>query len=384
MSKIAHIISSVDVSSGGPSKSVPDLCQQLSLYGTEISLITYKSERPYIPAIGSGKFKTIYLDKRNLTGLHSLKRSINQLIEGENFDIFHGHGLWELPVHFMSVIAQQKKVPYIITTRGMLEPWALNSGKWKKKMAMLLFQKRDLKEAVCIHATAKMEADQIRRLGFKNPIAVIPNGIDINEFSLKESLNDSRGKRRILFLSRIHPKKGIELLIEAWKKIDKETKQGWSIEIVGVGEEKYISSLRTLIYKYNLQEEINVFGPRYGSEKIKTYHEADIFVLPTYSENFGVVVAEALACGIPVITTKGTPWEELEDVQAGKWIDIGVEPLFKSLKYLMTLNDKERKIMGENGRRLIAEEYSINSVGKKMSQLYKWVLGEERKPKFVI
>ena len=140
--------------------------------------------------------------------------------------------------------------------------------------------------------------------------------------------------KKILFLSRIHIKKGIENLIEAWSQIEINLRKNWIIEIVGNGEEAYIEVLQQKIMKHNLQEQIIIKPPVFGKDKIKLFREVSLFVLPTFSENFGIVVAESLASYTPVITTKGTPWEELNTCHAGWWIDIGVEPLKKALETL--------------------------------------------------
>lgn len=186
-----------------------------------------------------------------------------------------------------------------------------------------------------------------------------------------------------MFLSRIHPKKGIEMLIEAWLRLDPRIKTGWQIEIAGNGDPIYIETLQRTIDEKGLRKEIQIIGPQFGEDKLATYQCADLFVLPTYSENFGIVVAEALACGIPVITTKGTPWEALNTRNAGWWIDIGAEPLVKALKQAMKLSEQELQQMGQNGRKLVEENYSIESVASKMVRLYDWILKGGEKPEFV-
>jgi glycosyltransferase involved in cell wall biosynthesis len=226
-----------------------------------------------------------------------------------------------------------------------------------------------------------MEAENIKQLGFKNPIAIIPNGVDISVFRLKEQQEE---KHTLLFLSRIHPKKGIEFLVEAWAQIDQGMRHNWKINIVGNGEELYIAKLKKLIQTKRLETEIQIIDPQFGNDKLKTFHKADLFVLPTFSENFGIVIAEAMACGIPVITTKGTPWEELNTYNAGWWIDIGIKPLVHTLQVAMQLSDEERMQMGKNGRKLVSEKYTVELVTRKMMNLYKWVLHGGEKPEFVI
>lgn len=374
--KILHVISSINLSGGGPSKSVSDLATNQAIQRQNVTIFTNASANPYLKESPHPNLQLQFVKET------SFKQALNSFLITTKFDLLHGHGLWQMPIHLMAQSGRKKNIPYIITPRGMLEPWALNAGKLKKKLAMALYQYNDLAKASCIHATAPMEAENIRKLGFKNPIAVISNGIDISEFPIPDS-KQAKEKHTLLFLSRIHPKKGIELLIEAWQQLDVNIRQNWTVQIAGNGEPDYIASLQRLIESRKLDKEITIVGPLFGVDKLKAYQQADLFVLPTYSENFGIVVAEALACGVPVITTKGTPWEELNTLNAGWWIDIGVEPLAENLRQAMQLTDAERQQMGMKGRKLVEENYSIESVASKMIQLYQWILKEGEKPQFV-
>lgn len=375
---ICHVISSVDKNSGGTSKYEQLLLNELAK-NISVSLATIKSPNPLTI---DDKIK-LHFASKSFPYIQAYSIELKNIFGGINCDLFHGNGLWQYPVHKMSSIARNRKKPFIISPHGMLEPWSLNKSKLKKKFALMLYQKKDLANASCIHATGKMEAENIRKLGFTNPIAVIPNGLELSEFAMNGD-KIQKAKKTILFLSRIHPKKGIELLVEAFSKIGIEDRKDWEIKIAGNGDEKYINQLQQLISNKRLENEIKIIGPKFGEEKITVYRQADLFVLPTYSENFGIVIAEALACGIPVITTKGTPWEELNTKNAGWWIDIGVDPLAKALTEAMKLSDNERMKMGLNGRKLVEENYSIESVAKKMIQLYEWILYKKEKPEFVI
>ena len=232
------------------------------------------------------------------------------------------------------------------------------------------------------HATAVSEAINIRKLGFENPIAVIPNGVEISTF-LFSSEKLPKQRKTLLFLSRISPKKGIELLLEAWQQLDPIIRHNWQIEIAGNGEESYIASLQKKIAAAGIGGEVKIKGPQFEEAKINSFRRADLFVLPTYSENFGIVVAEALASGVPVITTKGAPWEQLIKTNSGWWIDIGVEPLVQTLEKALQMPDDVLKKMGQNGRKLVEEKYCIEVVAKQMLELYKWILDEGEKPKFV-
>ncbi len=378
--KITHCISSIDESTGGPARSVTHLVEEFGKIDpiSEVNLFTLESENPLLSGFSNPKLKLKFFEAKFIGYSKELKINLQSIPTL----LFHGHGIWQIPAHQMATIARKRKIPYLISIRGMLEPWSMQQSKIKKKIAMQLFQHKDLKKASCLHATGQFELESIRNLGYKNPIADIPNGIKINEFPQKKYVA-GKTKKTILFLSRIHPKKGIEILINAWQSLDSALKENWCIKIAGNGEEDYIKQLNALIQEVGLSGSITIIGAKFGQEKIATYHEADLFVLPTYSENFGIVIAEALCCGVPVITTKGTPWQELETENAGKWIAIGEMPLRDALHEMMNKSDLEREIMGRKGRKLVEENYSIESVAQKFILLYQWILSGENKPDFV-
>lgn len=630
--KVLHVISSLSRSGGGPSRSVQGLVAGLNAAGAETWLLTLNhGDEPWIEGVS-----------RFVNG-----GMFEEVVRRVEPDIVHLHGLWNMGLHRCAVICRRRKIPYVIAPRGMLEPWSLQQKWLKKRIARWLYQDRDLKCAAALHATAESEAEQFRRLGFRNPVIVSPNGVnvpknfsrverveeefrrraegkvnewlegvteekflsvldslldaklasgeykfkrdggrevmregairffrefarrivqlsdgrcvyftpddrarkrnsnnafswaeyavhavtssgrllegkdyrerlynrhkaegidaleniihnehcmyrlidahpendavlfvgadsdgarmevatrldafgnananlaevtviamrkkdnrnpppksrplaevvetvakhqaagfspstkaDIVAFSDRESKGGSGEKlHRILFVSRMHPKKGVLELVEAWKSVQSSefrVQNGsgvnsklqtpnfkltpWVCELVytvsGDLESEYEAKVKARVKELGLENQFIFTGTLNDDEKWKAYARADLFVLPTYSENFGIVVAEALWAGVPVITTKGTPWYELEGytnsklqtlnskLKCGRWIDIGVAPVAEALKEMMAMPDEARRQMGERGRKLVEEKYTWDAVVKAMVTGYEEV-----------
>jgi glycosyltransferase involved in cell wall biosynthesis len=261
----------------------------------------------------------------------------------------------------------------------MLAPWALHHRRWKKRIAWWLYQRRILAGAALLHATSMAERRDIRAAGLRNPIAVIPNAVDIPA-SLPERKRVSPN-RRVLFLGRLHPVKGLDNLLEAWANV---RPVDWELTLAGPDEEGYRAKLEAIIGQRGLANDVRFVGSVEGEDKWKLYRSADLFVLPTKSENFGIAIAEALACGLPVITTKGAPWQELLTHRCGWWTEIGVEPLAHALREATTLTEAQRREMGERGRQLVEQKYTWPAAAGKMLAVYEWMLGRKEEPDFVL
>jgi glycosyltransferase involved in cell wall biosynthesis len=240
-------------------------------------------------------------------------------------------------------------------------------------------QRDALAEVDCLHATALSEYHEIRAAGLRAPVAVIPNGIDLPEITPLRHI-DTR-ERVVLFVGRIHPKKGLDPLVRAWKQVSPLFPQ-WQLRILGPAERGHDDALRSLA-KLLSADRIEIGGPVYNSAKLDAYRKADLFVLPTLNENFGTTVAEALAAEVPVITTKGAPWPGLETERCGWWIDHGVEPLARALGIGMSLPATERNAMGRRGRAWMAREFSWERVAREMLSVYAWLARSSEMPSIV-
>ncbi|KXX72552.1 glycosyltransferase [Flammeovirga sp. SJP92] len=352
--KILNVIASLDKSAGGPSRSVPTTCNGISHLGTHITLLSNKSDNP-VKISKNKNFEVIFLGYTQLIIFCLFK------LKNNKFDLIHLQHIWHPYTAIVTFFSKLYNIPYLITPRGMLEPWIMNKNPIKKKIALFLYQKNDLKRANCIHATCELEKNNIQKVISHDSIKIVPNGLDLSKVpSEKQSYNN----KKVVFLSRIHQKKGIELLIEAWKKIDTD----WKLEIAGDGEANYIKSITEKINNSN--SNIEYVGAVYGTEKWDFIKSSDIFILPTYSENFGIVVAEALSVGVPVITTKGTPWNDLNVNKCGWWIDLSIDNLADTLQQAINTSPDELREMGKNGIKLITSNYDIKQISKRINTLY--------------
>lgn len=362
--KVVHIISGISRNSGGPSRSSQGLVAALNAAGVETWLLSCRpGEEAWVPGVTHFRVPTE-------SGLKALGRFFEEALWEVKPDLIHLHGIWAPQIHVAAKTARKLGFPYIISPRGMLEPWSLEQKKWKKWLAMALYQRNDLKRAVALHATAATEAEQFRRLGFRQRIIELPNGVILPESLPPQGLH-ADGYHRALFVSRIHKKKGLLELVEAWGRV---RPQGWKMEIVGTDADGYQVVVEQAVREYDLGQDFIFSGPLMDERKWEAYRRADLFILPTYSENFGIVVPEALYAGVPVITTKGTPWQELQTHRCGWWIDIGVEPLVDALREALALSDSERAEMGVRGRDLVNTFYTWPALGQGMAEAYRTLL----------
>ncbi len=374
--RIIEFITSLDMANGGPSRSLPTLCIGLKRIGVECEVLTFDSPDPNIEDLNKHKVETTLI-KKECSVLKKLQCS--NLFQEEDFkdSIVHLHSIWEYELHTVISYLRKHNIRYIVSPRGMLEPWALNHKRLKKQLAILLYQRSDLSAAFCIHTTAESEAQHIRDLGFKNPIAVIPNGINTENYPLKAP-TENRGKKRLSFLSRVHPIKGLEMLLSAWERLPKDLTEGWKITIAGDGSSEYpLDKFKEMVQTKYPNFDIEIVGPKYGKDKIDYLHNADIFILPTHSENFGMVIAEAMACGVPVITTTGAPWEILQSENLGWWVEPSIEGLTLALQEALVTPDNILREKGVKSRQIILENYSIEAVAIKYKQLYNWCMGKD-------
>ncbi|MCL1943335.1 MAG: glycosyltransferase [Candidatus Azobacteroides sp.] len=372
--KILHYIPSLDCSSGGTTTYMQLLAKEL---GKSVGLhIATHFSTQQVPIENA----QIHYLSASLLQIRRIKKQWQELLTTIRPDTVHVNCCWMPLCALTQKWSQQLGYKVILSTHGMLDPWIMKRNYITRKLpALWLYQKKAVKKADYIHATSELERDNLLQIGYNKNIAVIPNGVNVNNIEIKTCWKKNK---TILYLSRIHHQKGIELLIQAIIQ-SKDAFNNYKFIIAGNGDEVYINSLKEVIQRAELITLFDFVGGVYGDKKWELFQKADIFVLPTYSECFGIVVAEALACGTPVITSKGTPWHELETHRCGWWIDNDVNTIAETLKEAIALSQEEYQQMGIRGRELIKNNYSIEIVAGKMTQLYKWILEEGKKPEFV-
>ena len=375
--KVVHTIPSIAEEASGPSYSVVKLCESLRALNQDVTLISVQGDEVRSPVAYQRVFP-YGLGPRRLGRSPAMRRWLLENVDAGRIELIHNHSLWMMPNVYPGQIVKNSKVPLIVSPRGTLSAWAMASGSRIKRVFWPALQLPALRTAACFHATAISEYEDIRRLGFAQPIAILPNGIDVPPPISRRKA----AQRTLLFLGRLHPVKGIDLLLRAWAAVEPQF-SAWKLRIVGPDERGYKQELQSLAWDLRLQR-VEFAGASYGDEKLEEYRNADLFVLPTYSENFGMAVAEALAAGTPVVVSKGAPWSGLEANGAGWWIDIGIDPLVPCLERALSLSASELASKGAHGRVWMERDFSWNRIGAQMAETYAWLLGQRSCPEWVL
>ena len=366
----------LDTTAGGPAMSTYFTLKGLRRIGVDAQLLMYDMSRggklvgeeiPVHFAKSPWEHKLAYSP--------SLKRAIR---ECGDFDIYHAQGVWQYPTYAMVDVARKQGKPYIITPRGMLYPQDIaKNSTFFKKLSLKWRLLKDLNKAACVHTTCKDEMMYCRDLGVKSPIAIIPNPIEIKDYPAKKADKTFR----LGYLGRLSKRKNVEGLIYAWHSLQDMTKNA-ELLIIGGGDDSYDAFLKGEVKRLGLTN-VRFTGFLNGEEKNQAIASFSVLAMPSEFENLGNVILEGLIRRIPCIATKGSPWEELETHHCGWWVDYSQEAITEAVGKALSCSDQQLQQMGENGRRLVEENYAMPVIAQKMLHLYEWVINGGEKPDFV-
>ena len=365
---VIHTTASLHAHNGGPPRTISALAEGLGRVGATVEVLALADG----PLSESVRPDPSLAQTRIVEGAGRGTNRFGRTILASDADLIHDHGLWLPTNHAAARASRQKSVPFVVSARGMLEPWARQNSRLKKTVAWWAYQRRDLASAALLHATATSEAHALRSVGLRAPIAVIPNGVHVPPETARQP-RPVGARRRALFLSRVHPKKGLPLLLDVWAEV---RPAGWELVVAGPDEGGHRAELEAQVARLGLGE-VSFLGPVGNDDKWDLHRSADLFVLPTHSENFGVVVAEALAAGVPVLTTTGAPWSELQTHGCGWWVEPAPRPLAEALGAAIGATDDERAAMGARGRALVRRSYGWDGIAAQMLGVYEWLLGRQ-------
>jgi glycosyltransferase involved in cell wall biosynthesis len=383
MIRAVHSVGRLDLEGGGTSQSVTNLCKHLAdIDGIRIALVSQSLVGMTTVPVDDTKVDVFIGQSRSRFSARlglAFRGALCRALGSELPTIFHDHGVWRPSNHYVARMATRRSIPLVIHPRGMLEPWALAYRPWKKKIALRLYLRRNLESAALFFATAEQELEQLRRLNLRQPIAVIPNGVKVPSSSSDNKIGVPT-VRNAVFMSRIHPKKGLINLIDAWACL---RPGNWRLLLAGPDEDGHLNTVMRRIKAAELDRVVQYVGVVDGQRKSAFLEGADLFILPSYSENFGLVIAEALANGVPVITTTATPWQSLERERSGWWIEPTLNGLIAALREALTMSPAALRQMGLRGRAQ-ARALDWNTIAQQTADVYHWVLHRGPRPACVV
>lgn len=382
------VLTGISRGAGGVYYAVSALCQHLVQAGEQIAVLG--SDRG-LTEEDCQVWNEVDLYPYTARTPLGLAPDLGGLLQKRNPNLVHQHGLW-LGDQWAGYRWQQRTGnPLVVSPHGMLDPWALQNSAWKKKLVGRLFADDALKAATCIHALCDSEVESIRAYGLKNPVCVIPNGVELPA-AAERSEKPQGEKKQILFMGRIHPKKGITELVEAWAAIQTGGTPGteaWQLVLAGWDERAYLSGLRKIADQAGLTwldlsgkpldepaypADIIYAGPRFSGEKTQLLQNADAFILPSYSEGLPMSVLEAWSYALPVIMTKFCNLPA--GFREGAALDVSpeVDSITDGVKQFMQFDRAAREQMGQNGRRLVEREFTWERIAGQMKAVYQWSL----------
>lgn len=377
--KVSVVTYSVTRRAGGVFDAVRDLFTNKNFKECALQLFSFE-DKDNADDIASWKGIKLRLYK---SGLFLSSRQMRQALLSVDADILHMEALWRCPHRWMADWVKRRKEPIVCSPHGMLDPYIIKSqGKLKRLISRLFFQKA-LEAVTCFHALCFKELEDIRTYGLKQPVAIIPNGINLHDFKDYKRLDD---KRHLLYLGRLHKKKGVDIMLKAIAGI-KRTSPGllsaWHIDLVGWDHENCKAELENIVRNEGLESLVTFHGGLFGDEKTRMYATADAYILPSHGEGLPMTVLEAWSWKLPVVMTSQCNIPEGFEAGAAIKIEDNVDSVKEGLTQMFLMSDKDLKEIGENGYNLVSEKFTWDASAKKMLQLYEWLIGKGKRPEFV-
>lgn len=382
--KILQTIEGFGALYGGIATCTYDLISAMHDIGYPLDLLTLDVKNPKDKLMGCGEAWIKALSNDAVTPFE-YSQGIAHYLKEQNYELYHTNGLWKYCNHATCAIARKKHKPYIITPHGMLYPAALHRSYWKKWPLIQFYFRKDINYADCLHVTCKAEMEHVRAFGYKGSIAIIPNPANLpaylEEVALHKSTYLGCSQQKMLgFLGRLHPRKKVENLLYGMAMLPHP--QECELVVMGKGDDNYEQFLRSEVRRLGLTN-VTFSGFVSGRVKYEQLAQLSCLFVPSDFENFGMIVTEALSVGTPVMASLGTPWEELNIIGCGWWIDRKPENIAQVMQQVIEMPTTELLAMGERGRQLVQQKYTAPQVAKQMKQLYEWLGGNVAKPEFL-
>lgn len=299
-----------------------------------------------------------------------------------NPQVSHVHGLWMYPSLAAARWSRKTRRPFLITIHGMLEPWALQHSGWKKMLAALLVERSVLTQASCLHVNTEQELQSVRSYGLKNPVCVIPNGIDLPQAqaSLQAPWDAQPARKTLLYLGRLHPKKNLPGLLKAWSAAGAKARGEWILRIAGWDQGNHEAELKGLVRDLDVDSSVEFLGPLFGEQKAAALANANAFVLPSFSEGLPMAVLEAWANRLPVLMTPECNLSIGFEVNAALRMNPDPGSITEALSRLFSSGSENCRAIGEAGFRLVQSDFSWPKVASELLGVYQWLLGNGPQP----
>ncbi len=391
--RVTQVFPTLARSHGGPPNSGRGLAEGLARVGCSVDLCSLEwPERWGEDVAVDADLVRVHKTKpaRGLLGQAvvppAFRRHVEQLCRDS--DIVHANMLWDPMNRLVADLCRKLPRPMVLGPRGCLSAGAFGRKAWKKRLGMILFARRNLRQAACLHALTARERDDVRRFGLTNPVAVIPNGVDLHDLSAapgspaEERWDALAGRKRLVFLGRLHPIKGLESLVPAWCEASRSHPE-WVLVLAGPDEVGLRSKLDRVVSDAGAESRVLFTGPVYGEEKDALLRGADGFCLTSFTEGMSVSLLEGMSYSLPILFTRTCYFDEIEQRQAGLKAEPTQASIREQLERFLEASDEERQRMGRNGRRLVEDKYSWSAVASSMRGVYEWLLGRARQPDVV-